>query len=79
MLKLRHFVLRSQGRALYRKVLRLTATAEPHVKDALRREARGNFDAHKDELSIEALEIELIKGQEMRRELESLLANATSR
>ena len=62
-LSLKHFVLRTEGRKLYRDVLRATKALDADAAAGVREAARAQFDDHREETDIERLRLLLVDGQ----------------
>ena len=62
-LSLKHFVLRTEGRKLYRDVLRAVKGLDAATAAGVREAAREQFDDQRDETDVERLRILLVDGQ----------------
>jgi hypothetical protein len=62
-LGLQHFIMRSEGRKLYRDVLRAIKGLDEATAAGVRDAARGQFAEHADETDLERLRLLLVDGR----------------
>ena len=60
---LKHFVLRTEARKLYRDMLRSIKGLDASAAAGVREEARRQFDDHKHETDVDRIRILLVDGQ----------------
>ena len=60
---LKHFVLKTEGRKLYRDVLRAIKGLDEQTAAGVREAARQQFDDHREETDVDRIRILLVDGQ----------------
>ena len=70
---LRHFVLKSEGRKLYRDVLRAIKGLDPMTAAGVREAARERFTDHAHETDVDKIRILIVDGQHSLAEMKAAL------
>jgi len=78
-LGLQHFVMRSEGRKLYRDVLRALKGVDADTAAGVKQAARERFAEHTDETNLERLRTLLVDGRHSLNEMKQFMVTAVVR
>ena len=78
-LTLQHFVLKSEGRKLYREVLRSLKGVDSATAAGVRQAAREQFDEHADETDLDRIRTLLVDGRHSLDQMKQFMVMSVNR